>query len=86
MPLIHLVKRKNVRFVCGLATHEICIFSLHSMKQMAYSFQNFEYTLYLDMTVSSNVKFYGAQKALAEQTTKALLSLSNLFVKIDHSI
>ena len=38
------------------------------------------------MTLSSNGKFYQAQKALAEQTTKALFSLNNMFDKIDLSI
>ena len=41
---------------------------------------------YLGMTLSSNGKFYQAQKALAEQATKALFSLNNLFDKIDLSI
>ena len=38
------------------------------------------------MTLSSNGKFYQAQKALPEQATKALFSLNNLFDKIDLSI
>ena len=41
---------------------------------------------YLGMTLSSNGNFYQAQKALAEQATKALFSLNNLFDKIDLSI
>ena len=28
MPFFHLVKRENVYFIRGLATHEICIFPL----------------------------------------------------------
>ena len=41
---------------------------------------------YLGMTFSSNGTFYQAQKALAEQATKALFSLNNLFDKIDLSV
>ena len=36
---------------------------------------------YLGLTLSSNGKFYQAQKALAEQATKALFSFNKLFEK-----
>ena len=41
---------------------------------------------YLGMGLSPNGKFYQAQKPLAEQATKALFSLNNLFDQIDLSI
>ena len=41
---------------------------------------------YLGLTLSSNGKFYQAQKSLAEQATKALFSLNKLFEKISISI
>ncbi|MCG8046840.1 MAG: reverse transcriptase family protein, partial [Candidatus Thiodiazotropha endolucinida] len=38
---------------------------------------------YLGVTLSSNGKFYQAQKSLSEQATKALFSLNSLFQKVN---
>ena len=38
---------RKCMFHSSFATNEICIFMLHSMKYMAYSFKTFEYHLFI---------------------------------------
>ena len=48
MPFISSSEAKNSYFMSGEAMNEIYIFSLHEMKEMAYSFQkmNFLFIIY----------------------------------------
>ena len=46
--------KKNVYFIRAFGTHEIYIFSLHSMKSKSYSLQTFEYPLYIFTPLSSD--------------------------------
>ena len=45
------MKRENVCFICGFATHEICNFALLDEIDGIYSFQKFEFSFYMHLSI-----------------------------------
>ena len=72
---VNIDKTKTMVFKSGNRHENVVLRYAGSLLTIVKSFT------YLGLTLSSNEKFYRAQKSLAEQATKALFSLNKLFEK-----
>ena len=77
---VNITKAKSMVFKSGNRRENL------NLQYDGSPFETVNTFTYFGMKLSSNGKFYQAQKALAEQATKTLYSLNNLFDKIALSI
>ena len=65
---MNLVKWKIICFFRGFVTHEIYFFPVHSMKYYSYSWQKFEYPLYIKCIPLQCFRYFQKSGGLSHST------------------